>query len=367
MKGTMSFFSWTKKDRDQLGVILDVGKGWVEVALVHSESQNALPKIVWSYGEAFIPDDTVPTSRLKKAVFNSLSALSQNGMKELGKQGLSKKIKLIQATLHAPIAYTVARNVSIKEERPFKVTKELIKELETKAEEDARGLQGSELMTRGLQLHPLSSTTVAMSLNGYATKYPFKSATSELSICQHIALSSLDFANLVKEVRDKYLPSASVDVDSFASVVYRAVTSLAPQSTNCLLVLVDEGATELLPVIDGLPQNSSFMNRGSGKAKALDSKFYDLPAYEAELKMLLSRSGNTLSLPSTIFLNVDQGHEAVLVSLLEKVAREVTGIKHSIHPITSEFFSEKRDQDASLLALAYVFHKRLYEYDYLDL
>ncbi len=396
------WFSWSGKSATtRVGAIVDVSDSKIEVALVSSNKSANDGEVVWTYSEMLSPAsvEADSTSTVKKAILNSFSAISKEGVKVLRDLKLPTEISLIQATLHAPFSYTITRGVSVKAESPVRVTRALIDELETKANAEAYKQQTVELSRFGIALHPLSSSSVALRLNGYQAKYPFKSMAEEITLSQHVSFSTFDFKSILEEARDKYLPKVAIDMDSFVSLFYRTAMAISSKTDDCSLITIGDSATEFITVRDGLPQHSSFIPYGLNtlslkishatgllphEAKAVtkdnqvdnanlnDSRYEGALAaatneYEAELKTLLSKTGDALALPKTIYLQSECDHEAFFTPLVERVANAVTGTKHSVHPITSEFFSCGGVRDASLLSLATAFHKKLYEDDYLDL
>lgn len=395
------WFSWSRKSATtRVGAIVDVSDRKIEVALVRSDKSASDPEVVWTYSETLSQGNSADSvSTLKKAVLNSFSVISKEGINVLKDLNLPTNISLIQATLHAPYSYTITRSVSVKAEKPVKVTRALVDELEAKANADAYKMQSSELSRFGVVLHPLSSSSVALRLNGYQAKYPFKSMAEEITLSQHVSFSTFDFKSILEEARDKYLPKVAIDMDSFVSLFYRTAMSISSKTSDCSLITIGDSATEFITVRDGLPQHSSFMPFGlntlslkisnvtgllphEARAVTKDNQVdnavskdgrYDnaliaaTGEYEVELKKLLSKTGDVLALPKTIYLQSECDHEAFFTPLVERVANGVTGTKHSVHPITSEFFSCSGVRDASLLSLATAFHKKLYEDDYLDL
>lgn len=393
-------FGSSKKAQIRIGAIVDVSDSRIEVALVRSESSRPDPNVIWTHVEplARVPGGS-SEAIVKKAVNNAFAAISKDAIKVLKKLGLPESISLIQASLHAPFAVTVSRSVSLQSDKPLKVTRSLAKELEEKAKADAYKIQSSTLVRSGLKLHPLSSAVTALRLNGYETKYPWKSNATEVTLSQHVILATLDFLGILRESRDKYLPGTELDADSFISLFFRTVSAVAPKVTDCSIVTIGDSATEFLTVRDGLPQDTYFMpfgldhlsgeiSRSTGllphEAKGLtknDAIEYvalqsedkkraattALANFENELRSLLGKTGDSLSLPKPIFLQTECDHELFFAAMVDRVSKEVTGTKHTVHPVTSEFFACRDVRDASLLSLAFAFHKKLYEDHYLDL
>lgn len=392
---------WSLKSATaRVGAIVDVSDSKVEVALVCSGTSAAGPEIVWTHFETLSPQSaTDSVNSLKKVILSAFNAISKEGIKVLKDLKLPTEISLIQATLHAPYSYTITRSVSLKAEKPVKVTHALVDELEAKANAEAYKMQSAELSRFGVVLHPLSSSSVTLRLNGYPAKYPFKSVAEEVTLSQHVSFSTFDFKSVLEEARNKYLPKVAIDVDSFVSLFYRTAMAVSSKTSDCSLVTIGDTATEFITVRDGLPQHSSFIPFGlnslslkissatgllphEARAVTKDNQVDNVDPnngryqsalqsatseYEGELKKLLSKTGDILALPETIYLQSECDHEAFFTPLVERVANSVTGTKHSVHPITSEFFSCSGARDASLLSLATAFHKKLYEDDYLDL
>lgn len=395
------WFSWFRKEATaRVGAIVDVSDSKIEVALVYSDISKSVPEVIWTHAEILSSQGNAKSMNvLKKAIFNAFSALSKDGVRILNERKLPNEISLIQATLHAPYSHTITRSVSVTANRPVKVTRSLVEELEQKANADAYKMQYSELSRFGVTLYPLSSAAVALRLNGYQTKYPYKSMAEEITLSQHVSFATFDFRSMLVEARDKYLPKVVFDTDSFISLFYRTVMATSAKTSDCSLLTIGDSATEFITVRDGLPQHSSFMpfglnsisakisgatgllphearavtkkNRVDNIAPGVDRHKKALSVstadFEVELKKLLSKTGDVLALPRTIYLQNECDHEAFFTSMVLRVAKDVTGTKHSVHSITSEFFSCQGVRDASILSLAYAFHKKLYEDDYLDL
>ncbi len=383
-----------------IGAIIDVGDTKIEVALVRSDKSKLEPNVVWTHVELFAHDrNSDTTTALRKAVFNSFAALGREGVKVLKQLNLPTEISLVQASLHAPYALTLSRTVTLKNEKPIKVTRSLVKELEDKANADALKIQSSKLVRSGLKLYPLSSAITALRLNGQKNKYPFNSSATEVSLSQHVVLATLDFVGILKDARDKYLPKTEIDADSFISLFSRTVSALVPNVSDSSLLTIGDGATEFMVVRDGLPQDMYYIPmgldhianeicratgllpheaKGLTKDNAVDYVLLQtkdkktaaddvLSLFEKELTSLLSKAGDSSSLPKPIFLQTECDHEMFFANMVDRVSKKVTGNKHTVHPITSEFFACRDVKDASLLSLAFAFHKKLYKDHYLDL
>lgn len=380
------------------GAVLDISPGRIDLAIVLSTNSKPFPEIVWFHSEDLkttVEAETNPL--LKKAINNAFSELVSSGLKTLKQNNPSVSLDLVQVAISAPFSYSVPRTVSLKNDKPFSITKKLINELEKKAETEALKVQATGL-TKGLSLDSLSNSTVALSINGYPTRYPFKSEATELSLSQLITLAPSNLVANIKEIVGKYLPRATLDMDSFMALFFKAISVLVPKNTDATLIAINDSSTELCVIREGLPitsvsipfgleKLSHEISQASGllphEAKSImkensvdntikqskhkkNSAEAKVALYSDELKGLFSQVGASLSLPKTIYLHVDRLSESFFINTIEKISREVTGTKHVVIPITSRFFTFGNDGNSSIGSSAFVFHKKLYEDNYLD-
>ena len=365
----MFLFGGRDKTTETLGVILDISDAIVNVGIVLSSEDKPLPEIVWSHQERVTATDTTKNteSRLTVALLNAFTELGNSGFSTLRKKGISTLPNLIQVAITAPLAYTVSRTVSVSSDKSFKVTQKLFDELETKAANEVKKLCESQLMTKDLDLEMLSNSTVSLSVNGYPTHYPFKSTATEVKLSQMVTLSSKVIVAELNKLRDKILPKAELDIDSFMSVYFRAVLEVAPNTTEACFINATLKGAELMVLRESLPVSSTFVAVTTPTGTATGA----LPAASSstmlqELTTLFKNTGDGLSLPKRIYLHSNVLTESSLVPLLESASKSATGVSHQVHGTTTEFFSPAKSGPNPLACSAFVFHKKLYENRYLD-
>lgn len=357
------------KDKETLGVVLEISESVVSVGVVLSREVEQLPEIVWSFQELVTSsaDANSNESRVLVALLNAFAELGTAGLTALRKREITKLPTLIQVAITAPLSYTVVRTVSVTNKDAFKVTQKLIDELEAKAGVEARKICESNLLTKDLDLEMLSNSTVSLSVNGYPTHFPFKSTATEVKLSQMITLSSKTIVTELNKLRDKILPNAEIDVDSFMSIYYRAVLEKAPNTSEACFINATANGVELMVVRDWLPASSIFGKASmpsnivtQSPTKANDNKILQ------DLIALFKSSGEGLSLPKKIYLHSSYLPENSLASLLESASKTATDVAHQVHSTTKEFFSLSSNRPSSLACSAFVFRKKLYEDRYLD-
>ncbi len=365
----MFLFGGREKSSETLGVVLDISDSVINIGIVLSKEDQPLPEIVWSYQELITATQTPKgrESRLTISLLNAFMELSNTGFAALRKREITKLPTLIQVAITAPLAYTVARTVSVTSSKPFKVTQKLFSELEKKAANEAKKSCASQLLTKDLDLEMLSNSTVALSVNGYPTHFPFKSTATEVKLCQMITLSSKKIVNELNKLRDKILPKAEIDMDSFMSIYFRAVLEKAPNTTEACFINSTLKGTELMVLRDSLPVSSTYLaiempTNPRSKAVSTATKNVSLQ----ELTTLFKNTGDGLSLPKKMYLHSTSLVESSLISLLETASKSATGVAHQVHSTITEFFLPTGTSPDPLACSAFVFHKKLYEDRYIE-
>ncbi len=350
-------------ENETRGVVLDISDSVINIGIVLSKEGQPLPEIVWSFQELVTVAEKQKSiePRLLVSLLNAFMELENNGFAALRKRGITKLPTLIQVAITAPLAYTVARTVSVTAEKSFRVTEKLFNELETKAGSEAKKLCTSQLLTKDLDLEMLSNSTVSLSVNGYPTHYPFKSMATEVKLSQMITLSSKTIVLELNRLRDKVLPKAEIDIDSFMSIYFRAVLEMSPDITEACFINATTNGTELMVVRDSLPTSSIYAKNTTPVSAVVKTD-----ALLQDLTTLFKNSGDGLSLPKKMYLHSAVLAESSLIPLLEQASRSATGVAHQVHPTSKEFFSPAGVRPSSLACSAFVFHKKLYEDRYLD-
>ncbi len=356
----MFFAGAKRKAADDLGVLLDIESNGVTIAIALSGEQSGQLRVLWSYKEEVpVTDPGLLERRLFVAILNAFTELGSQGLPSLRKEGRFDLPSLVQVSMAAPFAYTVGRNVSLKDEKPFRITRKLVKELEKKAIDEVRAQAESELFSKNLKLAVLSDSTAALSVNGYPTYFPFRSTAREITLCQVVAIGQSDIVEHVKRCQEKILPEAKIDIDSFMSLYLRTVTELAPKADDMCLVAVGDHVTELLTQRDGLPQSSVFMPFGDAdQAPRGGSAKTD---YQSELAKLFARNNDGLSLPKNVYLLSDKEVGHSIARIAQAASREATGTHHQIFSVAAAFFSRLNIQDARLCCLVFAYGRKLYE------
>lgn len=340
-----------------MGVIVDINTSEITLAIFFSRESEPFPKLLWQHKEltTFTSKDANTELKVRAAIQRGFAALSNSGLAALRKQNIRNLPEIIQVSISAPLSYTIARNMKVSSAEPFKVTSSLLRELESKATNEAKSFSTSSLMAKDLNLTTLSNSTAGLSINGYQTYFPLKSTATEVLLCQVVTLSSKELVTELEGQRDKVLPKARLDIDSFMSVYLRSLVTLSPKTSDaCLINLTDE-YVEMLLLRDSLPQSSTFSKVTICQPNSSNA------AYQQDLTAMFKSAGDGLAMPRQIFTHTKRSSDQTLKPCLEEASKSATGINHQVSLTGTQFFTNDAMIPPNLACLAYVFHKDLYE------
>lgn len=345
---------------EQLGLIVDIADDEVLIAVFLSNETAAFPVVLWHHQEGLsnLNEKDDLESRVKSATIKAFEAFKISGLPALRQKGVSKLPDLIQVSIKAPFSYTVSKNVKFKSDNAFRVTPKLIAELEKKAKAQISNLTETGLFSKDLNLKVVSSNISGINLNGYSTRYPFKSNANEVVLCQSVALASSSIVDAVYSECLKHLPNARVDIDSFMSVYTRAMAVVTPTTEEAALINVTSNYIGMLTVRDSLPQSSFFK-----KIRLLAATS---PAVQSELKEILIESGEGLSLPRNLYVHTKGRDTEDFKNQLLEAAKAATGVNHKVFLVDNQFFKAESKIPPTLAVIAFVFHKDLYEDHFLE-
>jgi hypothetical protein len=177
-------------------------------------------------------------------------------------------------------------------------------------------------------------------------------------------------------------------------VYYHILKHLTPDTTDCCLVDITNEATEIGIVRDNILRHTSHVPYGAFTLAREIAAMTDLPKEEAyaflrggsafvlqkltaskqaELKAIVSayqdkvadlfkQTGDTLSIPKTIYLHRDADSEPFFLEHISAAATKATGMKHTLQPITTELLggTNTTNDTAMLLSSAY-FHQQIHQ------
>lgn len=379
--------------KTQCGVVIDIGSGSVGCAIVVSDVHNPKPEIIWSHREYVLIKDIdsteVPLQEITTSLINTFLHIGNDGNAKLREKYPHLQVSTVQTTVSAPWTYTVTKTIHFTDEHPFKVNADLIEELSETAEKQAFTAVLENDTFQDSQLEIIDNKTVGIHINGYPVTRPKDIQTRKVSLAHITAITQKKILTTLEESVQKIIPKSTLVTHSFMYMFYDVLKNMNPDTAEVCLIDVTSEATEIGIVREGilvhvtnvafgsfslareiaavckvpkeeaytyLKGGTSFLEEKLSKEKLAELHTV-LVAYEDKIAELFTVTGDALAIPKTLFLHCETSTEAFFVRHLANATKKATTMRHSIHPITSQFFDAGTTGDTGLLLSAHFFHR----------
>ena len=281
------------------GVIMDIGSGSVGIGIIHSDQREKLPKIIFSHrvymrvsksGEA--GDERF--REMREALFSASLILSKEGILALREYDPRGKIDRILVTCSSPWAHTVAKNVVYEQEKNFKVTKSILRDLiETAEKQMAETIEESALVGK-MGLRVVEKATVNVHLNGYPVHEPIGLSGKVIDLSHITGLIPEEVLDAVYEVQEKILMNTKLSAHTYMLVIYCVLRDLFPEIDSLSIVDITGETTEVGVVQNGILRETVHAPYGSNTLLRHVAKTFSVSPREA-LTMLKAYAEGTLS------------------------------------------------------------------------
>lgn len=380
--------------RDECGVIIDIGSGSVGVAILVSRNIEEKLDVVWTYREFVVirsRQDVQEAMRdINTALVNAMLELGSNGLKALHAYDPKLGIAIAQVALCAPWAYTVTKTINYEDEHPFEINNALITQLVQTARQQTNETKVDDQFFKDLGLRLITEDTLNVQVNGYTVKDPIGQQGRALTISHISALAREKILQTVDDSLDKILPKAEREFYSFIYLYYRTLDNLHPDTSEICIVDVTNEATEMGIIRDNILKHTSYIpfgmytlareiaetcgitkeeaysyikngrsiTDGAFSKDKTDQVVTIFETYEAKVAELFAQTGDTLSIPKTLFLHTSKETEEFFTERLSNAAKKATSSSHTVHHFTSELLTGIDLEDTALGMSAYTFHLR---------
>lgn len=327
----MGIFSNFKKE-GQLALVFDIGSSSVGGALFRLE-QKGSPKIIFSYREPIVLEESISSSRLLFLTIKSLKVVAS----KIASSGKGAPHK-IYCVLSSPWFASQSRVIKLEKNTPFVFTTKLAdslleKEMNMFKEEYLKKHEGTEN-----ELRPIEFKNMKTVLNGYPTHSPIGQKVQELEMTVFISIASNVVLEKIEEVIEKYFHEREVRFSSFMMTSFAVARDMFVNQDNFLLVNIGGEMTDISMIKKdtlnesiSFPLGRNFIIRGVAKelnsslssAQSLLSLYKDEHADDAtyiklepiinklkkewvdKFQISLANISSDISIPATIFITVD--------------------------------------------------------------
>lgn len=377
---------FSRNSSDRYGLLVDIGSGSVGLAVCHS-TQEKQPIIVWSHREHAPLRDIKSIDDSSRAIVTSLMhsmmEFEGKGRSALTAYDARAKITTVQATVSAPWAYTTTRTVKFNQDEPFEITKGLINDLATAAGEQAIDEFNQQHSLESLGITETSRCALDTYANGYKLTKPNKQLASEVTVTHATTLVRTEVIEAIEEMNQKLFGATKLQITSYVLANYFATRLLIPHVYDVCLVDITDEATEIGIVRDGSLQYSTHVAFGRASLARevaaatnipLHEAFTSFPtsqaiqanqelqaifaAYTTRIKELFKETGDRLTIPKNIYLEVSANVEATLQPVIQAAAEAASKGPVQITSIKDALLQQKKhsSNDTPLLVAASFFH-----------
>lgn len=375
-------FALGTKTKESLTLAVDIGSGSVGIALVHHTDDNATSSVLWTHREYTGINDTVkrPTINvIKTALLNAFLEFDMSGRQSMPEHLSARDIVTTQVLINAPWVLTITKTVTYSQEHSFNVTDNLIQQIiEAAHKETAAAMKelpnADELIT--IQSKPM--TIVA---NGYQITSWEKATARTLRVDLATSLTHISLLEVIKEMHEKTLPATNLQVHAHTTALYACLRTLHPEITESCLLNITTEATEIAIVRNGTIQYITSIPSGTytlarklaDKTGSLTEEAYSylkqpyedlvsnvtakniITAYESDLTVAFKETGDTLTIPRTIYVHIDQAIHEAFLEAITRAAKDSTGLAHAAHYLTGEILGTKQHSSDTAMQVAVLF------------
>ena len=374
------------------GAIIDIGSSSVGVAIIASDPLQADPEFIWSHREQMKPKntDTLETAakNITTALINAFLAVGASGIRALTEHEKNAHISVLQVAISAPWSYTITKSVSCAQKEPFVITKALVEDLITTAQNQAiEAIDENDFMHK-LGLETITRATINIAVNDYNVEDPYKQKAQSLTISHTSVISQQHLLSALEEGSEKVLPKAELERYSFMLIFYCVLKKMTPDTKEVCLVDITSEATEIGIVRDGVlkyvthapfgihtiardiatlckipfEEALSYLQGSTELDKTLSPMVQEelaiiLDTYVEKMSELFLRTGDKLAIPRPLFIHTDTRTEKFFSEHIKKAATKATTTEHGVHLVTRKLYKETSVEDTALLLSAHFFHK----------
>jgi len=260
----MKLFSFLEFKKEHPSLIIDIGNATVGGALVKF-IKNQKPQILYSYRESIVHKIKDDNSKLKadtlKTLENVLKIILRDGVVGLINKKKVLKISSLHYVLSSPWILSKIQNLHKKDEKPFKVTESLVKDMVQKEEAGFRNLYDKDSTKDkfDFDIQLVEKSLFEIKLNGYSTHKPFGKMATTLDVPLFLSVTSEKFLEEINTVVEKVFHIHTPVVHSSTLLSYSVLRDVLEKDKDFMLVDISGEMTDISVVKQGiLVESTSF-------------------------------------------------------------------------------------------------------------
>lgn len=374
------------------GALIDISSGSVGVAIVASEKNVEIPKILFTHRTTmriteYGAEKVEHIRRVREGLFTAALVLSQEGMNTLYTFDQHAVITKLYVTCSSPWSYTIARTVNLKNDEAIRITHSIVNDVVQSAETEILNYIHTIPNLEEKEFRVVERATVDITVNQYPVSNPMNQKGTELGLTHISGLIPQEILDAVDEVQKKLFPKTILHTHTFMLVMYCVLRDMFPRLNSMCIIDITGEATECAVIENGLlienvsvpmGRNTFIRNVMSATNKPTadieshmsvagdDSHLSDpflneeMQNYEQNLIALFQMILEHRTLPSDIILTAQSGYEPFFQPIVERAYKKVmhTGAKIiTVRQSIVEGSEDKSIDDMYLIISSRFFHK----------
>ncbi len=387
-------FGLGSRNTQVYGALFDISSDSVGVALLESDSTEALPKLIFAHRVRIrLPEQTedlqVRIRFMREALFSASLILSRDGIEALRAYKKRAKVTKIFISCASPWSHVLTRTVEYEGEEEMKITRALIDDLVKSAEAEIDTADLTKDFPKNLDLSIVERATVDVRVNDYPIKNPLNLSGISIALTHVTGLIPDTVIKMIYEVQEKIFPGTALSTHTFMLTAYCVLREHYTDSESLCMVsatgeTIELGITEGGTLIESLsiPLGSHMLVRNimaKTKKTAADvlslialytddrleeSAKHELDQFVSEyttvLKEKLTNLFHSRRIPKQIMLLTDPLLTPFYTRILTPVLQELGVDTNSILSLEESYIDEiayKSASDLHLSLMARFFHK----------
>lgn len=252
----MSFFSFSKKNKQKYSLLFDI-RGDSVVSAIVKISGTESPEIIYSNNIPVVMREEIDTQRYTAFIMKGLGAsvddVYKNGVvKTLKTLDKGAKIEDIHIILSSPWVLSQSKDIVIKKDKEFKIDQNLLKKIIQSEETSVltSDIFSTKESDKKIGTEVIEEKIIQSRLNGYKVNSVFQKSVSELELNLLVSVSNTSFIKDMKTSIGKIFGQNKIFFHSFLLCGFSVIRDIYPYKNDFIFIDVGAETTDVCVVTD---------------------------------------------------------------------------------------------------------------------
>ncbi|OHA99371.1 MAG: hypothetical protein A3E59_00410 [Candidatus Zambryskibacteria bacterium RIFCSPHIGHO2_12_FULL_39_47] len=347
----MSILSFFRKKEDELSILLDIGNGSINGAIVLF-TKNKIPRFIFTGEVPFSiplqPSAPELSAEMKILLNKILDYLIKNG---LSKMTFAKKIEKVLVTFSSPWFALKTKHINLVQQNYFLITKDFLDDIiEKEKKVFEKLLSGEDSPNKSFEI--VEKSIVHTKINGYEMSNSLGRKTKNFDAYLCLSVVGKSTIDIVHNaiLKNSHIPADMVSIHTFPVVSFIVVRDIFSANSDFIIMDITGEVTDLTLVEDNVVIKSISMPSGRNFIIRQIAKKLDLSAEIAESNLHLYAEGKldekTKIQIQTILLDVEKEWSIYLESAIQEFSSQKNipstvylTVDSDVAPIYKDFLS----------------------------